>query len=170
MIDDYQHELLIFALAITMDAKNILETGVREGTVTQALLKAAKVTQAKVTSVDIENRSYLNYPDWNFVQSESIQFLENCKEVYDLIYIDDWHEYNHVKKQLELIDKLTTNSSIVLLHDTMYNKVPIYNTTRATVAEFANGGPARAVLELDKTKWEWCTIPTNHGLTILRKL
>ncbi len=35
--------------------------------------------------------------------------------------------------------------------------------------EWGEGGPYRAVEELDKNKWEWMTIPVNHGLTLLRK-
>jgi len=31
------------------------------------------------------------------------------------------------------------------------------------------GGPYKALLELDMDKWEYATIPVNHGLTILRK-
>jgi len=36
--------------------------------------------------------------------------------------------------------------------------------------EWSQGGPTHAVLELDKNKWEWVTIPFNNGLTILRKI
>lgn len=170
MINDYQHELLIFSLAVTINAQNILETGVREGTVTQALLEAIKFTKGKLTSVDIEDRSHFQFPNWNFVQSESLSFLKKTKDKYDLIYIDDWHSYDHVKCQLEFITPLVNPRSIILLHDTMYGHTePSYNTENSHNPEFAGGGPAKAVLELDKSIWEWATIPVNHGLTILRK-
>ena len=41
--------------------------------------------------------------------------------------------------------------------------------TEITDPEWANGGPYRAVKELDSNKWEYVTIPVNNGLTILRK-
>ena len=36
--------------------------------------------------------------------------------------------------------------------------------------EWGEGGPTKAVFELDKNKWEWATIPINNGLTILRRI
>jgi hypothetical protein len=35
--------------------------------------------------------------------------------------------------------------------------------------QWANGGPYRAIGELDLNFWEWSTLPWNNGLTILRK-
>jgi hypothetical protein len=35
---------------------------------------------------------------------------------------------------------------------------------------FAGGGPGRVIQELDRTKWEFSTIPRCDGLTILRRL
>jgi len=88
-----------------------------------------------------------------------------------LIYVDDWHSYDHVKKELEYIDKLVSPSSVVLLHDLMYaNYEPHYHTDIACRdGQWANGGPYRAVAELDQNFWEFATIPVSNGLTILRK-
>ena len=44
-----------------------------------------------------------------------------------------------------------------------------YNPISAKDTEWDEGGPFRAVNELDSTKWEWMTIPVNNGLTLLRK-
>jgi hypothetical protein len=85
--------------------------------------------------------------------------------------VDDWHSYRHVKKQLELLDKLVGPSSIILLHDLMYgNTEPFYHADLTlTHGQWAEGGPYRAVAELDPQFWEWSTLPWNNGLTILRK-
>ena len=60
----------------------------------------------------------------------------------------------------------------ILLHDLMGgNKHPDYFMPLDSnpADEWGEGGPYRAVNELDKNKWEWMTIPVNHGLTLLRK-
>ena len=47
---------------------------------------------------------------------------------------------------------------------------PKYHYYTTTDGEFGNGGPYGALKLLDRNKWEYCTIPYDHGLTILRKL
>jgi predicted O-methyltransferase YrrM len=173
-----KHQLTFFALAMSIDAKRILELGVRDGNSTMPWLLAAKELGGFVDSVDLEPTSWL-CPDtlnsyWKFTQSDAIKFLEDCVDKqtqYDLIYIDDWHSYAHVKRELELVEDMITPSGIILLHDLMYNNSqPDYNMELSTAdAQWAEGGPYRAVAELDPTVWEWATIPSNHGMTILRK-
>jgi len=76
-----------------------------------------------------------------------------------------------VKRQLELLDELVSPSSIILLHDLMYgNTNPFYHCDLTLKdGQWANGGPYRAVAELNPQFWEWSTLPWNNGLTILRK-
>lgn len=171
----FEHVLTFFSIALQIRAKNILELGTRDGGSTFPLLCASKKLNGKLTSVDIINHP-ISLPDdlkpyWNFVESDSITYLNNTKEKYDLIYIDDWHAYEHVKKELELIENLIDEKSIVLLHDTMGNVEPNYwkPLSAPHYNEWSNGGVYRALEELNKDKWEWSTIPINHGLTILRK-
>jgi predicted O-methyltransferase YrrM len=108
---------------------------------------------------------------WNFITSDAIQFLEKNTTIWDLVYIDDWHSYDHVKKELELLDSKITPSTIIVLHDLMYaNYEPHYHTDLdCQTGQWANGGPYRAVCELNKNFWEFSTIPVCNGLTILRK-
>jgi len=195
--DSDHHLMTMFSIAIQMRSKKILELGVRDGTTTEPLLCASAMLNGHLTSVDIENPPSWKVPKelqkfHSFIKSDAIEFLE--KEVskktfnplgipayphYDIVYIDDWHSYEHVKKELELIDKLTNKSSIIMLHDLMveryadgicYNAPGEYYNCVDSEGEFGHGGPTRAVLELDKNKWEWVTLPINNGLTILRKI
>ena len=183
-IGDSDHHLVtMFGIALQMRTKKVLELGVRFGDTTEPLLTAVSILGGHLTSVDIKPTSF-NPPTqlkdhWSFIKSDAITFLKEAqknKSYYDLIYIDDWHAYEHVKKELELIDKITDKKSIILLHDLM-----AFSDTNGRTAEYhdcmdgemgtewSQGGPTRAVLELDKDKWEWVTIPINNGLTILRK-
>ena len=176
--DSDQHVLSVFALAVSIGAKNILELGVRTGNTTLPFLLATKETGGMVHSVDLDMTTF-QCPDelkiyWKFMQSDAIAWLENRVAEggqYDIIYIDDWHSYPHVKRELELIEPMIGPSGLVLLHDLMYsNAQPHYRSNpNTTDAQWEGGGPYRAVAELDPTKWEYVTIPINHGLTILRK-
>jgi predicted O-methyltransferase YrrM len=173
--------MTLFGIALSIGAKSMIELGVAGGDSTYPLLLAANILNTKLVSVDI-GPCHFDCPkdlkgNWEFVQSDAITFLEKWDRGIDLIFVDDWHSYSHVKRELEIIDGYTTKSSIILLHDLMTVTWPEYNyTTPETLPntagpgqEFADGGPYRAVNELDKGKWEWATIPVNHGLTILRK-
>jgi predicted O-methyltransferase YrrM len=171
----FEHVLTFFSIALQMKTKKILELGVRDGGSSYPFLVASKVLGGHVTSVDIN--SYVWRPPEDlaqyqtFIQSDAIDFLINNTEKYDLIYVDDWHSYPHVKKELEEIDRVSDENTIILLHDLMGNSEPNYWSPidYDENGEWGLGGPYRAVEELDKEKWEWMTIPINHGLTILRK-
>ena len=110
---------------------------------------------------------------WIFQKTDAIEFLENwdkSKKV-DFIYLDNWHSYDHVKKELKYIDQMVGPSSIILVHDLMYGSThPFYHSDLTLKkGQWANGGVYRAVAELDQNFWEWSTLPWGNGLTILRK-
>ena len=172
----FEHVLTFFSIALQMKTKKILELGVRNGGSSYPFLVACKVLGGHLTSVDI-NSSVWKAPEdlaeyQTFIQSDAIEFLTKNTEKYDLIYVDDWHSYPHVKRELEEIDRISDENTIILLHDLMGQSChphffnPINHNEKT---EWGLGGPYRAVEELDKEKWEWATIPINHGLTILRK-
>ena len=171
----FEHVLTFFSIALQMKTKKILELGVRDGGSSYPFLVASKVLGGHVTSVDINSDVWRPTEDLaqyqTFIQSDAIDFLINNTEKYDLIYVDDWHSYPHVKKELEEIDRVSDENTIILLHDLMGNSEPNYWSPidYDENGEWGLGGPYRAVEELDKEKWEWMTIPINHGLTILRK-
>jgi len=177
--DSDQHLLSLFSIGMSVTARNILELGVRGGSTTLPLLMCVKENGGFVDSVDIETTQFecpsdLSY-HWRFHKSDAIKYLEECVKEgrkFDLIYVDDWHSYNHVKKELELIDQLVTPKSIILLHDLMYGKTEPYYHCDLTVGagkQWSDGGPYRAVAELNPQFWEFSTIPICNGLTILRK-
>lgn len=174
--DSDQHLTTLFSLVIQTKAKSILELGVRYGDTTLPLTLGTYLVAGTVDAVDILPTEYqcpeILKPHWNFIQSDAIEFLENNTKYYDLIYIDDWHSYSHVKKELELIDKFADNKTLILLHDLMgcwSNPNYFYPIKSAPFEEWGEGGPYAAVKELNLEKWEYSTIPVCNGLTILRK-
>jgi len=176
--DSDAHLVTLFGVAISLRAKTILELGVRGGTTTLPLLMAAKATGGKVVSVDVEETTFEPPEDlkpyWQFVKMDAVEYLEKLYKgvPFDLVYVDDWHSYEHVKAELEQLDQLVSPASVILLHDLMYgNHQPRYHCdlTDGAGAQWAKGGPYRAVAELPSQFWEFSTIPACNGLTLLRK-
>ena len=169
------HLMTLFSIVLQTKAKNILELGVRHGDTSLPLAMGAHLTGGVVDAVDLFQTEF-DCPDilkanYNFIQSEAIEFLSKNEKRYDLVYLDDWHSYKHVKTELELIDKFTDKSSLILLHDLMGNfQAPNYYhpAHQDENSEWGQGGPYAAVKELDLNTWEWMTIPVNNGLTLLR--
>jgi predicted O-methyltransferase YrrM len=175
--DSDRHMLPLFSMALASKGKLFLELGVRDGVTTLPLLLAAHANGGKLISVDINPTTFVCPPElqasWQFIQQDALTFLKSRTpgEVYDLAFIDDWHTYPHVKKELKFLEPHLTPSSVVYLHDLMYGGTePRYHSNPAMhKGEWAWGGPYRAVAELHPRTWEWATLPWNSGLTILRK-
>lgn len=174
-LDSDRHLVSIFSIALACKGKTYVELGVREGHTSEPIYEAAKLNEGHLWSVDLNLPSEYkpNNGNYTFTQKDSIKFLEewDVNKKIDFVFVDDWHSYKHVKKQLELLDKLVGPSSIILLHDLMYgNTEPFYHSDLTlTDGQWAEGGPYRAVAELNPQFWEWSTLPWNNGLTILRK-
>lgn len=176
--DSDKHLTTLLGIALGGKAKTIIELGVRGGDTTLPLLTAANINGGVLHSVDIEQTTFAPSNDiknsWKFYKQDAITFLESwdVNQNIDLIYIDDWHSYEHVKKELEILDTLVSPSTIIVLHDLMYGgTTPFYHSdlTESAGAQWEHGGPYRAVAELNPQFWEFCTLPWNNGLTILRK-
>lgn len=173
--DSDRHLMTIFSIALATRGKNYLELGVRSGTTTRPILDAANLNGGILRSVDIGERPQIYDDDWMYFQRDAIEFLEwyqlTNQPTPDFVYVDDWHSYDHVKKELEILDKIVTPNTVILLHDLMYGNTAPYYHSDITLkdGQWANGGVYRAVAELDPQFWEFATLPWSHGLTILRK-
>ena len=173
------HLMTLFSLALSIKAKNIVELGVRLGYTTAPLLMAAQKMNGRLYSVDIKNRIWdIPVPDylekhWEFHEIDALEFLKKWdrSKPIDLVFIDDLHTYKHVTAELKLISDLITPKSLIVLHDLMYeNWEPKYHSDESvSTGQWAGGGPFRAVNELNKDHWEFSTVPSCNGLTILRK-
>lgn len=176
--DSSFHQLTLLSLVTSLKAKTIVELGVRDGGTTLPLLIGANINNGKLYSVDLNSVDYIPPKELsqNWVlcdKTNSLKFLNEWpkEKIIDFIYIDDWHAYSHVKQELEILDRLVSPKSLILIHDTMYgNWQPHYHCDLTLKdGQWEGGGPYRAVAELDPQFWEFSTIPVNHGLTILRK-
>lgn len=180
--DSDSHLLLFYSLVLSLKAKNILELGVRNGDSTLPLLLAAQKTGGFVNSVDIVPTSFKPPQElkelWKFHCSDAIGYLKTLNYELDLVFIDDWHDGFHVYNEVKLIEPWISNKTIILLHDTMHSgSHPNYRTDPPDYdtngKHFGHGGPYGGLLKLVSeapNKWEYSTVPSCHGLTILRKI
>ena len=81
---------------------NILELGVREGISTNFFLEVCKKNQGNLTSIDIDDCSKVsNDKNWTFIHSsdDNFEYIDRkIRKDLDLIYIDSYHEAQHVEK------------------------------------------------------------------------
>lgn len=106
---------LLSCIIKKLKPNSILEIGTYKG-VSAAHILHAKKPKASFQSVDIQKQDWVVDLDDYFVKNDSLYFLNIAEDVYDFIWIDGCHEYNHVRRELEIIieNKL---SKRLLLHD-----------------------------------------------------
>ncbi len=101
----------------------ILELGVKEGISTSLFLKLCEENNGSLISVDIDDCSNLySNKNWKFIHSRDDNFSminEEIKKMGDLnlIYIDSYHEPNHVKKIFYNYYNLLCNNGLVFVDD-----------------------------------------------------
>ena len=118
IIDIEEHLGTLVRACIDVEAKVILELGVRTGNSTRAFLAVAKTLDAKVISVDIADCSHVANSDrWFFVQMDDLKF--EIDGPVDILFIDTSHEYEQTLKELERFSPKVRKGGKILLHDTV---------------------------------------------------
>ena len=102
--NDYFRKLTEFVVPEIKDTPNldILEFGVRKGISTSIFLDICRKNNGKLYSNDVEDYKSL-YSDeiWNFIHCRDDDYSKIEKIIpkkLDLIYLDSYHEPNHVEK------------------------------------------------------------------------
>ena len=152
MSDIIEHLPVLERFCLNLNAKKVLELGVRDGESTKAFLKALDITDGKLISVDINNCSGVsNSGRWQFVQTDDTQFDFN--EVIDILFIDSSHAFQHTLFELNKFGDLVRAGGVILLHD----------TNMQTVMD--------AILEYLKThpNYKFINLKNCNGLGILEK-
>ena len=102
-VPNYQDKVdYIVNLIKDVNKVQILELGVREGISTKKFLDLCRKKNGKLISIDIDDCSKVsNDENWQFIQSNDNNFELIDKYLireFDLIYIDSYHEPQHVQK------------------------------------------------------------------------
>lgn len=102
--NDYVRKLQNFMMNEILDIQNIkiLEFGVRKGISTKMFLEICKKNNGKLYSVDVEDFSgVVEDKNWKFIHCRDDDYDKVEKfipEKLDIIYLDSYHEPNHVEK------------------------------------------------------------------------
>lgn len=153
-----KHLLIIYSLAVGMNAQCILDLGI--GDTTRALRAAMQVTGGKLFSCDMDRKRFsplLNQmsPAWELYLEPSESFLKKMVPPFDFILHDAAHDYWQVKHDLELMIPMMRQFGMICIHDTQHSDI--------------GEQMPQAVRDGCKDhQVSWIHLPFSYGMTILR--
>lgn len=122
--------LLLYALCVSLGAKEVLELGFDAGWTTEVLAKSG----AHVTAID-NNSEYpkttalararlASYTNCDLLETDAIEFLiATPDDFYDFIFIDDSHEFMHVTVEAYIARLKIKSGGIIAFHDTNIHRI-----------------------------------------------
>ena len=119
----YQEKLdkSLFNYIKAKDNIKILEFGVRQGESTKKFIEICEKNNGHLYSVDINDCSNVsNSKYWTFLKSRDDNFSyikKYIKKKLDVIYIDSYHEPNHVKNILFYYYRFLKTNGIIFIDD-----------------------------------------------------
>ncbi len=126
--DISDHLRTLFIESLKSSPRLIVELGVRGGESTFVFERVAKLTGARLVSVDIEECiSASSFEGWTFVQQDDVgfglDFPDWCKRnglepEIDVLFIDTSHLYDHTVQEIEIWFPHLSEHGKVLFHDT----------------------------------------------------
>lgn len=167
--DIVEHLPTLHDTVVELEAKTVVELGVRTGNSTAALLAGAAETGGHLWSVDVRLMPSANYTPlqraagdhWSFIIGDDLTVADQLPEQIDVLFIDSSHHYDHTLAELRLYGP---RANLILLHD--------------TELEHPDGAPAtdpshpvkRAVEEwTDEVGRPWENHTNCYGLGIIRR-
>ena len=177
-----------------LECNSVFETGVRGVISSYALLYGLMqnknnntkkmllndITQCNLT--DFLNISKNLDISINYVWKNNLEIVFDENETYDLVFIDTWHIYGQLKRELIKFSKIT--NKYIIMHDTEVDKIhgetircgwnAIEQSKQSgfTVEEINKGlEPAITEFLLNNSNWKIKEkFTNNNGLTILEKI
>ena len=121
--NDYYRKLIEFVVPEIKNIKNldILEFGVRKGISTSIFLDICRKNIGRLFSNDVDDYKSLYSDDiWKFIHCRDDNYSEIEKyipEKLDLIYLDSYHEPNHVEKIFRYYYPKIKNGGFYIIDD-----------------------------------------------------
>jgi len=122
------HLVTLFFESLPVKPKLIVELGVEKGKTTFVFERVARLCDAVVLSVDVDDCSNVsNYNKWIFVQRNDIDFADefpslcmknSIKPKIDILFIDTSHLFEHTLEEIKVYFPFLSKKSKVFLHDT----------------------------------------------------
>lgn len=116
-----EHRERLHELAVDIDAKQMIELGVRRGVSTVSLLAAAELTGGRVWSCDVAPPQVpevvADSPLWTFHQGDDCEAADDAPAECDLLFIDTSHQHEHTAAELALYAPKVTPGGVIVMHD-----------------------------------------------------
>jgi GT2 family glycosyltransferase/predicted O-methyltransferase YrrM len=163
--DINEHLPTLVELCRKLEAKKVIELGVRTAVSTVAWLHGLEETDGHLWSVDVSPAPPLRHPRWTFTQGSDLDpfVLRQLPEDADIVFIDTDHRYDLTRSELRAYAGKIRPGGCLVLHDT---SVEVFDhhapgteppfPVRKAVDEFAEER------ELETERYEH-----NHGLTVV---
>ena len=126
--DINEHLAMLYAETIRMQPQLIVEIGVRNGESTYTFERAARLNEATLVSIDIEDCAHVSHAsNWHFIHEDDITFAARFEEwcrirkidpQIDVLFIDTSHYYEHTRQEIKYWFPHLAERSIVFFHDT----------------------------------------------------
>lgn len=155
----------------------ILELGVQKGNSTKMFLELCDKNDGYLMSVDIDDCSYVaNNKRWEFIHSSDDNFnlINNkIKKKLDLIFIDSYHEPNHIKKIFYNYYKYLKIGGICIIDDISWLPYSKFNICDNEFIERINKLTFEKILNIYNSNTENFILDfrfVGSGLAIITKL
>jgi len=155
----------------------ILELGVQKGNSTKMFLELCDKNDGYLISVDIDDCSHVSSNKrWKFIHSSDDNFnLINNKinEKLDLIFIDSYHEPNHIKKIFYNYYKYLKTNGICIIDDISWLPYTKFNVCDNDFIERINRLTFEKILNIYNSNTENFSLDfhfSGTGLAIIKKL
>jgi len=182
---------LIYLMKLSTKCESILECGVRTVVSSWAFLNGLLANNSNnklLHSCDLELSPNIA-PLQTMAEKNGVQFnffkgndLEIPMQEYDMIFIDTWHIYGHLKRELEKFN--TYAKKYIVMHDTEVDRVQgesircgmnIAEQVKESgySEEEIRNGLENAITEFLSTHREWRVkdhFPHQNGLTVLERI
>ena len=157
---------------------NILELGVQNGNSTKMFLEICNQNDGYLTSIDIKDCSSVSEDKrWKFIFSSDDNFQYIDKFIYnkrfDVLFIDSYHEPNHVKKVFFHYFKFLKKNGLIFIDDVMWLPYVKSGVRDNDFIERINRLTFDKLLEIFNNNVENLTLDINFsgsGLAIIKKI
>ena len=155
----------------------ILELGVQKGNSTKMFLELCDKNDGYLMSVDIDDCSYVaNNKRWEFIHSSDDNFnlINNkIKKKLDLVFIDSYHEPNHIKKIFYNYFKYLKIDGVCIIDDISWIPYSKFNICDNDFIERINKLTFEKILNIYNSNTENFTLDfrfVGSGLALITKL
>lgn len=126
--DINDHLARLYTETFPIDPDTIVELGVRGGESTFVFERVARLSDADLVSVDVEDcADATDYDRWHFVQSDDVEFAaqfedwcveRDVRREIDVLFVDTSHLFEHTVAEINEWFPHLQDRAVVFFHDT----------------------------------------------------